>query len=83
MSAVPAMRQSRARSTPAARNAGVIAAAGTDGHVLTPAQLPAPRTMRLDLVDPVIAFVAYGIPMPATPIDDVVSSMLDVTTTTE
>ncbi len=28
-------------------------------------------------------FVAYGIPMPATPIDDVVSSMLDVTTTTE
>lgn len=52
----------RTVSTPSARNARVVQAAGTDGHVLTPAMLPARQPLRTDLVDPVVAFVAYGVP---------------------
>lgn len=53
------------RTTPTARakarNADVVARAGTEGHVLDPAFVRRPH-WRTDLIDPVLSFVVYGIP---------------------
>lgn len=54
-------QRSRTRARVKAETA--VAQAGAAGHVLAPGTVPR-RVFRTDLVDPVLAFVVYGVPAP-------------------